>query len=262
MSILLEALRKSENAQRRSTRPPGISDDPPAAPAAMRFRPVLLAVAIVLAVAASGWFIWRQYRPPAGYRPPVSLPAGTHAPAEKPLAAAQKGRGAGAARRPATPARAPAVVAAKPAGGKRTPVESFKAPGAGASTNGGKKKPASARDEAAGVAAALAAARQKPAAAEPAADKKPGKATSDEPFEPQAPAPISYWELPDAVRAQVPEIKFTVLVYARRPQDRFVLIDGQRLTEGDSLPSGPKIVEIRLDGVVFSYRLYHFLVKR
>ncbi len=258
MSILLEALRKSEKAQRGS-KPPGIGDDLPAAPAAVRFRPVLLAAAIVVAVAASGWFIWRQYRPPAGYQPPVSLPARTRTPVEKPLAAAQSGRGAGSARRPATPARPAATVGAKPAGGQRTPVESFKTPVASASS--GQKGPAPAPDDAAKVAAALAAAQQ-PAAAEPAAGSGPEKATGSEPFEPQAPEPISYWELPDAVRAQVPEIKFTVLVYARRPQDRFVLIDGQRLTEGDALPSGPKIVEIRLDGVVFSYRLYHFLVKR
>jgi hypothetical protein len=261
VSILLEALRKSENAQRRS-KPPGINDDLPAAPAAVRSRPVLLAVAIALAVVVSGWLIWRQYRPPAGYQPPVSVPADTRAPVEKPLAAAQKERGAGTARQPETPARPPAAVAEKPAGGQRTPVETFKAPNGGAGANDGKKKPAPARDDAAKVAAALAAAQPPPAAAEPAAEKKPGKATGSEPFEPAPPAPISYWELPDAVRAQVPEIKFTVLVYARRPQDRFVLIDGQRLAEGDALPSGPKIVEIRLDGVVFSYRLYRFLVKR
>jgi hypothetical protein len=261
VSILLEALRKSENAQRRS-KPPGINDELPAAPAAVRSRPVLLAVAVALAVVVSGWLIWRQYRPPAGYQPPVSLPVDKPAAVEKPLAAGHSERSGGTARQPATPARPPAAVAEKTAAGQRTPVESFKAPNADASANAGKKRPAPARDDAAKVAAALAAAQQKPAAAEPAGEKKPGKATGSEPFEPPAPAPISYWELPDAVRAEVPEIKFTVLVYARRPQDRFVLIDGQRLAEGDSLPSGPKIVEIRLDGVVFSYRLYRFLVKR
>jgi len=68
--------------------------------------------------------------------------------------------------------------------------------------------------------------------------------------------------LPDAIRADVPEITFSVLVYAADPADRFVLINGQRLGEGDSLKPGLVVKEIRRDGVVFSYRLYQFLVER
>ena len=75
-------------------------------------------------------------------------------------------------------------------------------------------------------------------------------------------SPIGYWELPDAVRAEVPEIKFSVLVYASKPADRFVLINGQRFAEGDAVQSGLEIKEIRREGVVFSYRLYQFLIKR
>jgi general secretion pathway protein B len=74
--------------------------------------------------------------------------------------------------------------------------------------------------------------------------------------------PIGYWELPDAVRANVPETKFSVLVYADNPADRFVLINGQRLVEGDEAGSGLVVKEIRRDGVIFSYRLYQFLVDR
>jgi len=133
-------------------------------------------------------------------------------------------------------------------------VESFKPPAA-ADAAKPRSEPAVRADAA--KAAGKAAADRGPA---PAEDRD--RQARNKVFEPQEPAPISYWELPDSVRAQVPEIKFTVLVYARRPQDRFVLIEGQRLAEGDSLPSGPKIVEIRLDGVVFSYRLYRFLVAR
>ena len=88
--------------------------------------------------------------------------------------------------------------------------------------------------------------------AEPAAEKR----------SPEEPAPISYWELPDAVRADLQEIKFSVLVYANKPADRFVLINGERLVEGDSPQPGLKVKEIRRDGVIFSYRLYQFLVER
>lgn len=263
MSILLEALRKTEKSQRQS-KPPGIDDDMPAATARPRTRYGLWAVMVVLAVALSGWFIWQQYRPPKGYQPPVSLPAGTRTPVEKPLAAAPAQQGTKTTQWPAAPARRAAAPAQKPEGSQRTPVESFQPPPAPKAAAAGGVKPVPSA-EAGRMDEVLAAAKQAAATAQkPAADTrpkpKPEPAQSKE-FVPDEPAPISYWELPDAVRAQVPEIKFTVLVYSTHPKDRFVLIDGQRLVEGDRLPSGPKIVEIRLDGVVFSYRLYHFLVR-
>ena len=58
------------------------------------------------------------------------------------------------------------------------------------------------------------------------------------------------------------DYRFSVLVFAADPEDRFVLIDGQRLKEGDSIQPGLLVKEIRRDGVVFSYRLYQFLVER
>lgn len=76
------------------------------------------------------------------------------------------------------------------------------------------------------------------------------------------PKPIGYWELPDSIRTLVPEIHFTVLVYDENPAQRFVLIDGQRLVEGDAVLPGLQVEEIRRDGVIFSYRLYKFLVER
>ena len=86
--------------------------------------------------------------------------------------------------------------------------------------------------------------------------------TAEQKYDPGEPEPISYWELPDAVRTDVPEIKFSVLVYATNPEDRFVLINGQRLGEGGSAQPGLVVKEIRRDGVIFSYRLYQFLVER
>jgi len=60
----------------------------------------------------------------------------------------------------------------------------------------------------------------------------------------------------------VPEIRFSVLVYNQDPAWRFVLVDGQRLAEGDEVQPGLQVEEIRRDGVIFSYRLYKFLVER
>ena len=53
----------------------------------------------------------------------------------------------------------------------------------------------------------------------------------------------------------------SVLVYAVRPQDRFVLVSGQRLVEKDEIEGGVVLEEIRRDGAVFQYRNYRFLMK-
>jgi general secretion pathway protein B len=79
--------------------------------------------------------------------------------------------------------------------------------------------------------------------------------------ETHVPEPISYWELPQGVRDDLPEMRITVLVYAERPQDRFLLVSGQRMVEKDQLEGGVVLEEIRRDGAVFQYRTYRFLLK-
>jgi general secretion pathway protein B len=79
--------------------------------------------------------------------------------------------------------------------------------------------------------------------------------------DPHIAEPISYWELPQGIRDNLPEIRITVLVYAEHPGDRFLLSNGQRLVEKDELDGGLVLDEIRKDGAVFLYRNYRFLVK-
>jgi general secretion pathway protein B len=88
-----------------------------------------------------------------------------------------------------------------------------------------------------------------------------GTETGQSKLQPHISEPISYWELPQGVRDNLPEIKITVLVYAEEPDDRFVLTNGQRLVEKEELQSGLVLDEIRRDGAIFLYRKYRFLVK-
>jgi len=247
LSILLEALRKSEKSQKTHEVPDIHADDQSGSDSeSLQTGP--LALLLVITLFASGWFVWRQYQLPAGsYQTPVTQPADQVRTVSTPLA----GDGE-------TTQTAPAgTVSDKLAGQQRTPVESYQQAVEDVSKpKAGKPKPAnpvSATDN------------------RPAINKKPvsGKKASSKPAAaagkkqaPHEPAPISYWELPDAIRADVPEIRFSVLVYANNPGDRFVLINGRRLGEGDSSQPGLVIQEIRRDGVVFSYRLYRFLVER
>jgi general secretion pathway protein B len=90
-----------------------------------------------------------------------------------------------------------------------------------------------------------------------AAQAKPGVEADG----PHISAPISFFELPQRVRDNLPEIKITVLVFASDPSDRFLLVNGKRLREKQNLESGVKLDEIRRDGAVFLFRNYRFMVK-
>lgn len=47
----------------------------------------------------------------------------------------------------------------------------------------------------------------------------------------------------------VPPLRVSMQVYADAPERRFAIIDGQRRREGDALPSGLTLLEIRRDGL-------------
>lgn len=265
MSILLEALRKSEKSQRPVV-PANIHMDEPGEMAPQPMRAGLVALLLIAALLIIAWLVWRQYQPVTkGYQPPVTLQA-TKASTEAVAGAAPVStavtkpavaKTVGVADKPAAdkPADKPADQADdKVARRSRTPVESF--------------APAVVKDEPAPVQPTSAKnTKGKPRGAQKGnkkagAGSKAKKAKAVEKFQPQDPEPITYWELPDAVREDFPEIKFSVLVYSEAPADRFVLVNGQRLSEGDSYQEGLVVKEIRRDGVIFSYRLYQFLVRR
>lgn len=295
MSILLEALRKSENSQ-KPVEPPTIhgNDHQLREPESIKSSYVILLIIITLFVI--GWFLWQQYyAEEPGYSPPVELPArrttgnvpevpGTtkSSPAESSPAKSALSKAKGTAALNAASQTAANTTRGRP----RTPVESYR-PSDEERAVISKER----REMAVAVAKAKGdAARDKPGnrPAEPAnikpATAQAGKAgfgqsattkdknqaaaranssnASTQEYQSPEPEPIGYWELPDSVRNGVSEIKFSVLVYADDPANRFVLINGDRLIEGEELKPGVVVEHIRRDGVVFSYQLYKFFVKR
>jgi len=275
MSILLEALRKSEKKQRPHETPTIHTEVQPGSSAGSpRVLPVSLL--LVAALLLTGWFVWNQYRAPDGnHQQPVTLTADQVHKVPWPLAA-DRDAGGGTAK-PSTPTVAPQ---------ERTPVESYvppvqnepglevantPQPASQSNASSVKNNPAAAtvktpasadRKKVAAIPGGQPAAGANVAVARPPETTGKNAAATEEEFHPGEPEPIGYWELPDSIRADVPEIKFSVLVYDANPADRFVLVNGQRLGEGDSLKPGLEVKEIRRDGVVFSYRLYQFLVER
>ena len=72
---------------------------------------------------------------------------------------------------------------------------------------------------------------------------------------------ISYWQVPEKMREGLPDLRISVLVYAELPENRFVLMNGERLREGQELPNGLVLEEIRRDRAIFNYRNYRFYLK-
>lgn len=117
-----------------------------------------------------------------------------------------------------------------------------------------------------GAAAARPARTTAPARTPPrpeAAAAAPGNPAGSAPVAGTAPADAIklIWELPYAVRRELPEIKLTMHVFANAPENRFVIINDARHVEGDDI-DGMKIVEIRSDGVLFEREGQRFLYPR
>lgn len=261
MSILLEALRKSEKNQ-HLREAPSIHTESQSDPVSESLPMGLLVVLLVAALFVSGWFVWNQYKPPAGtYQPPVTLAVDQVSVAPEPVAADQNGG----------EVVAPGPKVSVSAGQKRTPMESYEPEvvSDGLSKTGSQAPTAEDTNTSTGQETNNSQLTFKPTTNRGPKQTRSKPAASDEPvgvapkkYHPGEPEPIGYWDLPDSVRSDIPEIKFSVLVYAANPADRFVLINGQRLGEGDTAQPGLEVREIRRDGVIFSYRLYQFLVER
>lgn len=285
VSILLEALRKSEKKQRSREVPTIHSEVPSSQPSRFSGRvPLLILLAVTLVV--SGWFVWQQYRAPAseglvsaeanpGISSPVAEQSSTSAveasaPALETNGSTSEtdsgGSGPLAVDGNSPSPRSPGIDDSQQKPRSRTPMESYQPPVSDTTNTAGqesnKKRRASPDpDQNKQVSALRPIDSSSPA--KNSGSGEPSEAISPKPERRSSePEPISYWELPDSIRTDVPEIKYTVLVYNTNPAERFVLINGERLAEGESYQPGLVVKEIRRDGVIFSYRLYQFLVKR
>lgn len=279
MSILLDALKRSEEQRQLGGTPSihGPADrQSEGGAAAQQWVPVTLMAVSAIAMA---WIGWQQFRLPEPVAAPVTVsvappvvaperPPGT-APSEALVAVAEEA---------ASPARDVSDGGEQDA--RRTPVETLRS--SGASLQGvtvmppqDSQPPQPRKSRVSQSFTAFEAAAQDPspeqqeAAPSEAPDSLPGGAPPEEPDrlpgvagEPSlATEPISFWELPQGIRDDLPEMRITVLVYAESPEDRFLLMGGQRMVEKDEYQEGVVLEEIRRDGAVFLYRKYRFLVK-
>jgi len=220
MSLILEALRKSE-AERRRTQVPNLFTPAPPLPAPPRRRSAwpwaLAGLAMLAAVLA---WQWPRRQPPdpafAAHEPNAAQTVRTTI-ARPPTAVPVE--------RP-TPFAAEAISASSPpvAAAIAAPA-AFRAPAASLSTLPHTSAPTAAT---AGVSAA-------PSAPDPASS--PSEALP------------SLATLAGAERGALPALKITMHVWAEEPAARFAIVDGQRVTEGSTV-AGAVVAEIRRDGIV------------
>ena len=71
---------------------------------------------------------------------------------------------------------------------------------------------------------------------------------------PAAPAVRALKDMPPAFRSEFPKLTVDIHVYDANPLKRFVLVNGKKYRETDTLMDGPRVVEITPDGVIVEQR--------
>jgi general secretion pathway protein B len=292
MSILLDALKKSET-QRQLGKTPTIHTAVEAPDAAKATEQQWIPLSMLaLSAVAIAWFGWQQFREPeatlvqAGVDV-VEVPQVVETPAVETPVVETPAVETPAVETPVVKTQAPAENAdpgsMKPAAGaslrneKKDLADSTALPANSPEETRERREKlsqsfnsyAAEKDTASDTAAELSPATvaepssdpptNQPRIAEEAPVATPARRSSR--LQPHESEPISFWQIPQALRDGLPEFRINVLVYAEKQEDRFLLINGQRLVEKEELTDGVVLDEIRRDGAVFLYRNYRFLVK-
>lgn len=69
-------------------------------------------------------------------------------------------------------------------------------------------------------------------------------------------------ELPEAIQQRVPSFKITMFAYSENPQERFIIVNMKKYSAGDVLPGGVLLIEIRAEDLVAEMDGQKFLIPR
>ncbi|MFT5579839.1 MAG: general secretion pathway protein B [Paraglaciecola psychrophila] len=78
----------------------------------------------------------------------------------------------------------------------------------------------------------------------------------------EAPAPlIPFWQLPAAVQQEIPALTFSLHIYAENPKRRTIIINKNRMTEGDRVLPELLLESITTQGVILNWKkAYRFSI--
>jgi general secretion pathway protein B len=281
MSLILEALRKSE-AQRRLGQAPDLMAQMPAQghPARRAFPAWPWFAAGLVLVAMTAWWLGRQHGPD------VSTPTaanGRSAPVEAEVpsaipATASRPSPTDAPREPATADSAPSVrlpdapmarpLAVQPAPPPAPVPDSTPATQPGPPPTAAAVEGPASTEELERLRARLEAISQRATPGPTVGERGAKDVATAAPAPPEssaaAPAPAGppvtaqtpakelprFAELSVAERADTPDLSFSLHVFSEDPQTRFVVFNDRRLVEGAQISPRLKLVEIRRDGAV------------
>jgi general secretion pathway protein B len=285
MSLILEALKKSE-AERLRGRAPGLLDLQPRAPRRRgRIWPMALAATLTLG-AAGGGYLWLQGTPSAGTPRTEGVstsPARASAAAEpnaEALMQAQTYRGP----EPGSSAVPAAVEPASPPPASRLPSD----PGFASVEREARPQLAVRLPPPAPAAPVPASPEVAPVPAQPTAVATADAATAPVNSATKVVPPVESTQAPPATepidaaataappadtlpplaslgheaRGRLPPLKVSMHVFAEDPAARVVIIDGRRLREGDAIDSTLRLAEIRREGSVLELEGRRYLLPR
>lgn len=271
MSLLLDALRKSENQRRKGELPPldqPLSGSPVIATRARSFRLRTLLFALLFFMLTATAVLWLLIR----WSPDEPMPIADRAqsssgladsasiqPTEPPPqrqagseAAVMEPDGSGIQ---ALPDAEPPQAVASGAADRDTPtvVDEQGAPDAEIEMD---------RSET-GADVETVATQSDPAIETVAVQPESEPAISETQDQPPDPVRgfIYAWELPLDARQDFPDLDVTVHVFAPDPDNRFVLINGERYGEGERLAPGVVLHEITREGALVDFRNYRILLQ-
>ncbi len=83
---------------------------------------------------------------------------------------------------------------------------------------------------------------------------------SEPEWQPERPSHLNYFELPVNVRQKLPDLPISIRVYDDAPAKRFVIINRARVQEGDTIPEADdvKLLEIRRESLILEFEGYVF----
>ena len=260
MSLILDALKKAEQDRHAGQAP--VLDEmlvrraPPPARRRNQQQDVMLVAAtlfaVLFALAGLAYWFW-----PSSDPAPVAVAASTAAPtAEQP--AAESSTPAPALR--IDPERLEAPVADVP----EEPVATTDTGAAQAMTmdelDGDTPQPSPSKPPQYEPPAPPVVAEAAPAPTQPTVTPTPAVATPTPPPQDNSSVrPLK--EMPPAFRSEFPKLVVDIHVYDENPLRRFVLVNGKKYRETDSLMEGPRVVEITPVGVVVEHRGSKVLVE-
>lgn len=276
MSFLLEALRKSENQKHRGDVPTIHSSTGLELRSQSPFKPGLIALILLPAVLVLAWYAWQSSKQEEDIVAPAGPSAvGVDTPVNDESVVVEPAPMTASTASENTLPSDPPVMSRSPSvrplqqdkedtDAARTPVETFNAPIAVTQAEPEVERTGTSQVKQADTQSQREAssANENVTSQSAPAEILAGREPQQRDFREPSLDAISYWRLPQSIREDLGSLKISVLVYSEKPDDRFIIMNGRRLSEGEEPQSGLVLREISREGAVFSYRLYRFLVSR